>query len=102
RLAGRNPQRAGRENGTARFRQVLGKDAPPRGQPARADDANATGGKAPGIAPCVSYAPDHRPQRALRESWLFDSHQRAAAKEKRRDARIPVRAPDAPRVSLLA
>src|SRR6185295_2639173 len=52
------------------------------------------------LAPDLPQASDHRPQGSVRQPGLLDAHQPAAAKGKRRDARIPVRASAQARVPL--
>ena len=56
--------------------------------------------KPPVSHPIFLDAPDHRAQGPLRQPRLRDAHQRAAAEGKRRDARVPVRAPDQARIPL--
>ena len=56
--------------------------------------------EAAGLASGAPHSSAHRPQGALRQSRLCRAHQRAAGEGKRRDARVPVRAPARARVPL--
>src|SRR6185503_719460 len=67
---------------------------------AAAAHRSAKEGEAAGLAPDLPQASDHRPQGSVRQPGLLDAHQPAAAKGKRRDARIPVRASAQARVPL--
>src|SRR5262249_36319388 len=62
----------------------------------------AAQGQAAGFAPDLPRASDHPAESAVRKSGLLDAHQRAAARGKRRDARVPVRASAQARIPLPA